>query len=849
MYVTATPVKLLPEEKLPPLALHVTPALSLVVAVTESVCVAVSPARFGLIETVIEPDVVTVNFTPLLATPPTVTTTLPVVAALGTGTTMLVALQLVGVPAVPLNFTVLVPCVAPKFVPVIVIDVPTVPDVALRLVMLGAAAVTVKFTPLLAIPPTVTTTFPVVAALGTGTTMLVALQLVGVPAVPLNLTVLVPCVAPKFVPVIVIDVPTVPDVALRFVMLGAAAVTVKVTALLAIPPTVTTTFPVVAALGTGTTILVALQLVGVPAVPLNFTVLEPCVAPKFAPVIVTDAPTDPDVALRLVMLGGGIVTVKFTPLLATPPTVTTTFPVVATAGTGTTILVALQLVGVPAVPLNFTVLEPWVAPKFVPVIVIDVPTAPDVALRFVMLGADAVTVKLTPLLATPPTVTTTFPVVAPPGTETTMLVALQLVGVPAVPLNFTVLEPWVAPKFVPVIVIDDPTAPDVALRLVMLGGGIVTVKFTPLLATPPTVTTTFPVVAPLGTGTAILVALQLVGVPAVPLNWTTLVPWVAPNPAPVIVMEVPTAPEVALRFVISGAEAVTVKLTPLLATPPTVTTTFPVVAAFGTGTTILVPLQLTGVPVVPLNWTALVPCVAPKFVPVMVIEDPTAPDVALSAVMLGADAVTVKFTPLLAIPPTVTTTFPVVAAFGTGTTIPVPLQLTGVPAVPLNWTTLVPWVAPKFVPVMVIDVPTVPDVALRLVMLGVAAVTVKFTPLLAIPPTVTTTFPVVAALGTGTTILVALQPVGVPAVPLNFTVLVPCVAPKFVPVIVIDVPTDPATTLRLDTAGAVGFVDPPLLAEAQPSRSETNARIQQIKNSFPGMGLFIDITRETLRSV
>ena len=45
------------------------------------------------------------------------------------------------------------------------------------------------------------------------------------------------------------------------------------------------------------------------------------------------------------------------------------------------------------------------------------------------------TVKLTPLLATPPTVTTTFPVVAPAGTGATMLVALQLVGVAAVPLN------------------------------------------------------------------------------------------------------------------------------------------------------------------------------------------------------------------------------------------------------------------------------------------------------------------------------------------------------------------------------------------------------------------------------
>src|SRR5205807_10031308 len=82
-----------------------------------------------------------------------------------------------------------------------------------------------------------------------------------------------------------------------------------------------------------------------------------------------------------------------------------------------------------------------------------------------------ITVKLTPLLATPETVTTTFPVVAPLGTGTAMLVpdVLQLVGVPTVPLKVTVLEPWLAPKLVPVIVTEVPIPPDVGLRLVMLG--------------------------------------------------------------------------------------------------------------------------------------------------------------------------------------------------------------------------------------------------------------------------------------------------------------------------------------------------------------------------------------------
>ena len=66
-------------------------------------------------------------------------------------------------------------------------------------------------------------------------------------------------------------------------------------------------------------------------------------------------------------------------------------PVDAPAGTGTAILVALQLelAGVAVVPLKVTVLVPGVAPKFVPAIVTDVPTAPEVGFRLVMMGAAA----------------------------------------------------------------------------------------------------------------------------------------------------------------------------------------------------------------------------------------------------------------------------------------------------------------------------------------------------------------------------------------------------------------------------------------------------------------------------
>ncbi len=122
-----------------------------------------------------------------------------------------------------------------------------------------------------------------------------------------------------------------------------------------IPPAVTTTAPVVALAGTGTVMLVSLQLDGVADVPLNVTEPAPCVVPKLTPEIVTRSPTAPDVGDRLLILGA---TEKVTPLLMSPPTVTTTGPVVAPAGTPTVMLVALQLLGAAAIPLKVIVLDP-----------------------------------------------------------------------------------------------------------------------------------------------------------------------------------------------------------------------------------------------------------------------------------------------------------------------------------------------------------------------------------------------------------------------------------------------------------------------------------------------------------
>src|SRR2546427_1516961 len=89
-----------------------------------------------------------------------------------------------------------------------------------------------------------------------------------------------------------------------------------------------------------------------------------------------------------------------------------------------------------------------------------------------MLPDPAVTVKATPLLATPPTDTTTLPVVAPVGTGATMLVLLQLVGAAAVPLKVSELVPWVEPKLLPLMVTDVPTGPPVGFTVVIAGGEV-----------------------------------------------------------------------------------------------------------------------------------------------------------------------------------------------------------------------------------------------------------------------------------------------------------------------------------------------------------------------------------------
>src|SRR5438045_6368962 len=79
---------------------------------------------------------------PLVLVPDAVVTVMgPLVAPLGTGTTICPLFQLVGVATVPLNLTVLVPCAAARFVPMLVTDVLTVPEIGVMLLIVGAAIV------------------------------------------------------------------------------------------------------------------------------------------------------------------------------------------------------------------------------------------------------------------------------------------------------------------------------------------------------------------------------------------------------------------------------------------------------------------------------------------------------------------------------------------------------------------------------------------------------------------------------------------------------------------------------------------------------------------------------------
>jgi len=117
-------------------------------------------------------------------------------------------------------------------------------------------------------------------------------------------------------------------------------------------------------------------------VPLNFTLVAPV---KFVPVSATLVPTCPLVGETAVIVGAAALTVKLLADVAVPCGVTIEiFPVTAALGTVVVTLVALTTANVvAATPPTETEVAPF---KFVPVTEMEVPTAPLVGLKLVIVG-------------------------------------------------------------------------------------------------------------------------------------------------------------------------------------------------------------------------------------------------------------------------------------------------------------------------------------------------------------------------------------------------------------------------------------------------------------------------------
>src|SRR6266540_3388800 len=241
----------------------------------------------------------------------------------------------------------------------------------------------VKLVVLVAVPPrAVTEIRPVVAPAGTVAVILVE-ELTTKDAVTLlKRTTVAPV---KFVPVIVTEVLTRPEVGENEVMVGAAT-TVNLVELVAVPfRLVTEIGPELAPGGTVAVICVDEFTVKDAEVLLNLT---PVTFVKFVPRMLTEVPAAPLMGENDAIVGApGAVTVKFAELLAVPfSVVTEIFPDVAVGGTVAEICVEEFTVNEAAAFLKLT---PVTSMKFVPTIVTSVPTDPEVGENDVMVGGSA----------------------------------------------------------------------------------------------------------------------------------------------------------------------------------------------------------------------------------------------------------------------------------------------------------------------------------------------------------------------------------------------------------------------------------------------------------------------------
>ena len=167
-------------------------------------------------------------------------------------------------------------------------------------------------------------------------------------------------------------------------------------------------------------------------------------------------------------------------------------------------------------------------------------------------GLSGINVKTVVLVAVPPGVVTAIaPLVAPVGTTKVMVVPFTTVKpVMATPFSVTAVAPV---KSVPVMVTVAPAAPEVGVKLVMVGA-TVTVKVPVLVAVPPgVVTARGPLVAPAGTVKVMVVAFTTVKpVVATPFSVRAVAPV---RLVPVTVTVAPALPEVGVKLVMVGTAA------------------------------------------------------------------------------------------------------------------------------------------------------------------------------------------------------------------------------------------------------------------------------------------------------
>lgn len=245
----------------------------------------------------------------------------------------------------------------------------------------------------------------------------------------------------------------------------------------------------------------------------------------------------------------------------------------------------------------------------------------------------SVTVKLVDDFAVIPAfVTVIGPLATPVGAVTTSEVAVADVTTAGVPKNLTSLFAAIASKFVPLIVTTVPTPPLSGVKLVTAGSvpGIgMTINVWDETAFPPgVVTVIFPLVA-LGTVTVSNVVVACVTTAGVPLNETKFRPGTASKLVPPIVTVEPTIP-LAGELVIEGAWASAVVLTTKdvgdVALPPAVATVIspPLSVPAGTMTTSEVDVaEATTAGRLLEKRTELFAATVSKFVPLMVIAEPT----------------------------------------------------------------------------------------------------------------------------------------------------------------------------------------------------------------------------------